>query len=148
MASKDPTPLPKDEKQAAARILRSMKLPETEWQIGKTKVFLRQTVFDPLEERRKALLHDTIILIQKYWRRYVYRKSAQKERKQDVFIHYLLNVLGFLMMKSATIKIQAFIRCQIHRLRFIRKRRAAIRIQVLLICDVIIRGTIISFFSF
>eukprot|EP00118_Oscarella_pearsei_P025077 m.307450 g.307450 ORF g.307450 m.307450 type:complete len:2013 (+) comp42307_c0_seq1:102-6140(+) len=110
LASKDPTPLPKDEKQAAARILRSMKLPETEWQIGKTKVFLRQTVFDPLEEKRKALLHDTIILIQKYWRRCVYRRR-------------------YLRMKVAAVKLQAFFRCQILRIRFLRKRRASITIQ-------------------
>jgi myosin-7 len=110
LASKDPRPLPKDEKKAAAQILRSLNLPETEWQIGKTKVFLRNTVFDPLEDRRKKLLHETIILIQKYWRRCIYRKR-------------------YLAMKAAAIKIQAFVRCQIHRIRFVRKRRAAIIIQ-------------------
>ena len=40
LAAKDPTPLPADPKQAVASILRSLNLPETEWQIGKTKVQL------------------------------------------------------------------------------------------------------------
>ena len=40
LAAKDPTPLPADPKQAVASILRSLHLPETEWQIGKTKVQL------------------------------------------------------------------------------------------------------------
>jgi len=56
LAAKDPEPLPSDEKRAAAKILRSLKLPETEWQIGKSKVFLRNSVFDPLEEKRRKLL--------------------------------------------------------------------------------------------
>ena len=38
LAAKDPTPLPTDPKQAVASIMRSLHLPETEWQIGKTKV--------------------------------------------------------------------------------------------------------------
>ena len=38
LAAKDPNPLPSDPKQAVASILRSLNLPETEWQIGKTKV--------------------------------------------------------------------------------------------------------------
>lgn len=77
---------------AVRKILKSFKLPETEWQIGKTKasytfqvliimnfffiqVFLRNTVFDPLEEKRKALLTEKMIVIQKVWRGYNKRKG-------------------------------------------------------------------------
>lgn len=37
LAVKDPEPLPDDSKMAVRKILKSFKLPETEWQIGKTK---------------------------------------------------------------------------------------------------------------
>ena len=81
---------------AVRKILKSFKLPETEWQIGKTKVsfyvcsyfpllnnfilfqvFLRNSVFDPLEERRKALLTEKMLVIQKVWRGYVKRKGKK-----------------------------------------------------------------------
>ena len=110
LAAKDPEPLPSDDKKAAAKILRSLNLPETEWQIGKTKVFLRISVFDPLEEKRKLLLTEKMIVIQKVWRGYIARKR-------------------FLEMRFAAIILQKHFRGSQQRIRFVRKKRAAIVIQ-------------------
>lgn len=110
LAAKDPEPLPSDEKRAAAKILRSLKLPETEWQIGKTKIFLRISVFDPLEERRKKLITEKMIIIQKVWKGFVARRLFIRKRK-------------------ATIVLQKRFRGNRQRARFVRKRRAAIVIQ-------------------
>lgn len=110
LAAKDPEPLPADEKQAAAKILRSFKLPETEWQIGKTKIFLRISVFDPLEDKRKALITEKMVVIQKVWRGFVARR-------------------WFLQLRTASIVLQKHFRGNRQRVAFVRKRRAAITIQ-------------------
>jgi myosin-7 len=110
LAAHDPEPLPSDEKQAAAKILRSLNLPETEWQMGKTKVFLRNTVFDPLEEKRKELLSRKVLLIQRIWRGYVCRKAFREAR-------------------MAIIVIQKYFRGSQQRRAYVQKRRATITIQ-------------------
>lgn len=110
LAAKDPEPLPSDEKKAAAKILRSLNLPETDWQLGKTKIFLRISVFDPLEEKRKALITEKMIVIQKTWKGFVARRRFLRKRK-------------------ATIVIQKYFRGSRQRLQFVRKRRAATIIQ-------------------
>ena len=110
LAAKDKDPLPSDDKQAAAKILRSLRLPETEWQIGKSQVFLRISVFDPLEEKRKALLMEKMVVIQRVWRGWVARRA-------------------FLRLKSAALVIQKIYRGMRLRVRFVRMRRAAVVIQ-------------------
>lgn len=110
LAAKDPEPLPADDKKAVARILRSLKLPETEWQIGKRKIFLRNTVFDPLETKRKQLLAEQIVVIQRVWRGYHARKR-------------------YLLLRWAAIVLQKHFRGSRLRIQFVRKRRAAITIQ-------------------
>ena len=110
LAAKDPEPLPEDNKKAAAKILRSLNLPETEWQIGKTKIFLRISVFDPLEDRRKALIAEKMILIQKVWRGFVKRRR-------------------FVQLRRAAVVLQKHFRGNRQRVRFIRKRKAATTIQ-------------------
>lgn len=110
LAAKDPDPLPADDKQAAAKILRSLNLAETEWQIGRKKVFLRISVFDPLEEKRKLLLTEKMIIIQKMWKGYITRKR-------------------FIKMRLAAIVLQKHFRGSRQRISFVRKKRAAIVIQ-------------------
>ena len=110
LAAKDPDPLPSDEKKAAAKILRSLNLPETEWQIGRSKIFLRISVFDPLEDKRKALITDKIILIQKKWKGFVVRRR-------------------FLEKRRAAIVLQKRFRGIRQRMKYLRKRRATIVIQ-------------------
>lgn len=102
--------LSSDPKQAAAEILTYIKAPRTEWQIGKTKIFLRNSVFEPLEEKLKELLYDKVVIIQKWWRMYRARKR-------------------FLLLRRSVVKIQAAVVGATRRLMFVRRRSAAIRIQ-------------------
>ena len=67
--------LPPDAREATRTILTRMQLPETEWQIGRSKVFLRNTVFDPLEKKRKEVLTFQILIIQRYWKGFAARQS-------------------------------------------------------------------------
>lgn len=110
LAANDPEPLPSDDKKAVAKILRSFNLPETEWQIGKSKIFLRISVFDPLEDKRKKLITEKMIVIQKVWRGFVARRRYLRQRK-------------------ATIILQKHFRGSRQRVRFVRKRKAVITIQ-------------------
>jgi myosin heavy subunit len=67
--------LPKDEKEAVRCLIRSKKIPETEWQIGKNKVFLRKSVHEPLEDARNRVITCNAVIIQKIWRGYTVRKG-------------------------------------------------------------------------
>ena len=109
LADKD-TSLPKEDKAAAAHILRSLGLAETEWQVGKTRVFLRNSVFEPLEDRRKALLAEKMIIIQTKWRSYAARKR-------------------FLKLRAAAIVLQKHFRGSRQRIAFLKLRRAAVTMQ-------------------
>ena len=94
----------------AAKILQTLKMAKTEWQIGKTKVFLRGTVHEPLEEMRKYLCNRMAVQIQKRMKGYFQRKK-------------------FLEMRSCAILIQLHFRGHRERLQYLRKRRAAITLQ-------------------
>ena len=96
--------------EAAAKILQTMKMSKTEWQIGKTKVFLRATVHEPLEEQRKSLCHRMAVVIQKRTKGYFQRKK-------------------FLLMRNCAVIIQLHFRGHRERLQYLRKRRAAITLQ-------------------
>ncbi len=119
LAAKDRDPLPADEKKAAAKILQSLNLPETEWQIGRSKIFLRISVFDPLEDKRKALITDKIILIQKKWKGYVARKRFLEKRQAAIVLqkHFrgIRLRMKFLRKKRATIIIQSYYRGMVAR---------------------------------
>lgn len=91
-------------------MIRELNIPQTEWQIGKTKVFLRSLVHEPLEDARKQMNHNKAVIIQKMWRRHVERRR-------------------FLKIKNSVLLIQhAYLGWKL-RIVFLRKRRAAIVIQ-------------------
>ena len=96
--------------EAAAKILQTLKMAKTEWQIGKTKVFLRATIHEPLEEQRKALCNRMAVVIQKRFKGYSQRKK-------------------FVELKCCAIIIQLHFRGHRQRLRYLRRKRAAITIQ-------------------
>lgn len=102
--------LDEDPKKAAGQILEYIGAPKTEWQIGKTKVFLRNSVFEPLEDKLIELLKGKVVLIQSTWRGYIARKR-------------------YVRIKSSVTRIQAAITGATYRLAFVRKRKAAVRIQ-------------------
>ncbi|KAF4519964.1 hypothetical protein B566_EDAN005464, partial [Ephemera danica] len=94
-------------KDAIKLVIEPLRVPTTEWQIGRTKVFLRRCVHEPLEEMRMQVVNSKALLIQRQWRRY----RAMKE---------------FLKIRGATLTIQHGYRGWKQRILFIRQRRAAI----------------------
>lgn len=90
--------------------MNELNLPMTEWQVGKTLVFLRNSVFEPLEDRRQLYLCGKAIVLQKIWRGYVCRKRYHKQR-------------------NAVIVLQTNYRCIRDRIRFVKRKKAAIRLQ-------------------
>ncbi|KFM64720.1 Unconventionnal myosin-X, partial [Stegodyphus mimosarum] len=102
--------MPEDPVQAVRAILSMMNFPTTEWQIGKTKVFLRGSIYEPLEDQRKVLMVEMAIIVQKVWRGYVCRKYFQRHR-------------------NAAITIQRYFRGHFQRIHYMHIRRASITIQ-------------------
>lgn len=102
--------LPEDVQEACKALIESHKIHKTEWQIGKTKVFMRSHVHEPLEETRNKMITTKAILIQKTYRGYRIRKEYDT-------------------VKKAVLKIQHAYRGWKMRIEFLRKRRAAIVIQ-------------------
>ncbi|XP_015184987.1 PREDICTED: unconventional myosin-X isoform X2 [Polistes dominula] len=102
--------LSRDDREAVRSLISSQGIPETEWQIGKTKVFLRSYVHEPLEDCRNQMVSSNALMIQKIWRGYTVRKEYKK-------------------IREAALKVQHAYRGWKLRIIFIRKRRAAIIIQ-------------------
>lgn len=91
-------------------VIKELNVPEIEWQIGKTKVFLRSRVYEPLEDARNQIINTNALIIQKNWKRYITEKKYQKQR-------------------NSVLKIQHAYKGWKLRIDFLRKRRAAIVIQ-------------------
>lgn len=91
-------------------VINELDMPLSEWQMGKTKVFLRSCVHEPLEDARKQVINSKATVIQKHWRRYQQKK-------------------GFGKIRQAVLRIQHAYRGWKLRIEFLRKRRAAIVIQ-------------------
>lgn len=85
-------------------------MPETEWQVGKSKVFLRSKVHEPLEDARKQVISMNAIKIQTVWRKYHQQMQYKK-------------------IKQAILRIQHAYKGWKLRIEFLRKRRACIVIQ-------------------
>ncbi|XP_070180656.1 myosin-I heavy chain-like [Littorina saxatilis] len=99
-----------EQRASAITILTALNLPATEWQVGKTKVFMRNRVFEPLEERRQNLLNKNAVTIQRIWRGFFLRRE-------------------YLRKREATLILQDNFRTFRLRLSFLRKRRAAVVLQ-------------------
>ncbi|XP_044315242.1 unconventional myosin-VIIa isoform X2 [Drosophila rhopaloa] len=91
-------------------IMETTYLTNTEWQIGKTKIFLRSVIYELLEDKRKEKIYKNAVTIQKYWKRFYCFKS-------------------FLRIKLAVLKIQHAYKGWKLRIHFMRMRRSAIVIQ-------------------
>ncbi|XP_064096473.1 LOW QUALITY PROTEIN: uncharacterized protein LOC135208300 [Macrobrachium nipponense] len=105
-----------DTKQHVCDLMKNQNLPPKEWQIGKTKVFIRQKVYEPLEDRRQTVMIAAAIRIQEncitIYERFILFFSTEYNR-----IH------------AACLTIQNYYRGWKQRLAFIRMRRAVIIIQ-------------------
>lgn len=97
-------------KEQVLSVIKELNVPETEWQLGKTKVFLRNRVHEPLEDARNQVIHGKAVVIQRNFKRYLELKKYSKTRK-------------------AALRIQHAYRGWKLRIEFLRKRRAAIVIQ-------------------
>lgn len=91
-------------------VINELHVPPTEWQLGKTKVFLRSVVHEPLEDARKQVINGKATVIQKHWK----RLSARRQ---------------YLNIRAAALKIQHAHKGWKSRIDFLKKRRAAIVIQ-------------------
>lgn len=91
-------------------IMNRLNVPHSEWQIGKSKIFLRPKAYEPLEDTRKHLIHSMALIIQKNWKRYV-------------------QVKNFKHIRASALKIQHAYRGWKLRIQFLRMRRAAVVIQ-------------------
>lgn len=91
-------------------VINELNVPPSEWQMGKTKVFLRSCVHEPLEDARKQVINAKATIIQKHWKRYHERKS-------------------FVKIRAAVLRIQHAYKGWKLRINFLCKRRAAIVIQ-------------------
>lgn len=85
-------------------------LPGTQWQMGKSKIFLRGCVHEPLEDKRLRLLNTAATKIQKTWK-------GQRQRRK------------YLKVRQAALRIQQSFNAWQLRIQFLQKRRAAVVIQ-------------------
>lgn len=102
--------LPPDVKGACKNLIETHNIPKTEWQIGKSKIFLRPHIHEPLEDARNKLVNSKAVLIQKIFRKYYARKNYVK-------------------IRNSILRIQHAYRGWKLRIEFLRKRRAVIVIQ-------------------
>ncbi|XP_035780408.1 myosin-I heavy chain-like isoform X3 [Anopheles albimanus] len=94
----------------ALAVIRELNVPTTEWQMGRTKVFLRSVVHEPLEDSRKQVINSKALIIQRNWKRFSQQRQYHRYR-------------------SAALKIQHAYKGWKLRIEFLKKRRAAIVIQ-------------------
>ena len=91
-------------------MLKQEGMPSSEWQLGKTKVFLRSCVVEPLEDKRLSIINNSAVTIQKMWKGF---KTAREYNQK----------------RNAARRIQEYFRSWRARIYFIKARRAAIVIQ-------------------
>ncbi|XP_055613546.1 myosin-I heavy chain [Uranotaenia lowii] len=97
-------------KDQALAVIRQLNVPPNEWQTGKTKVFLRSLVHEPLEDARKQVINSKALVIQRNWKRFSEQRSFKKTRAAALLIQHAYK--GWKL-----------------RIEFLKKRRAAIVIQ-------------------
>ncbi|CAH2045125.1 unnamed protein product, partial [Iphiclides podalirius] len=103
-------PHPRPRRPDISAITSLVNAPESDWQIGHTKIFMRSSVHSPLEAKRTALLQASALLIQKW-----YKGSVQ--RRQYAQLH------------GAAVVLQSAWRGWKERACFLRLRRAALTLQ-------------------
>lgn len=91
-------------------MINELNIPQSEWQVGKSKVFLRSVVHEPLEDARKQVINAKATIIQTIWRRH----HQQKQYKR---------------LRAAVLRIQHAYTGWRLRIEFLRKRRACVVIQ-------------------
>lgn len=105
---------PNEPKEAVSYILQTLGFSKMEWQIGRSKVFLRSCVHEPLEDQRTVLIHAMALIIQKNWRGFLCRRIYMKKRKAAICFQRRFRGrrqrLRYLRMRRAAITLQAYVR--------------------------------------
>mmetsp|Transcript_65426 Transcript_65426/g.156435 ORF Transcript_65426/g.156435 Transcript_65426/m.156435 type:complete len:1692 (-) Transcript_65426:12-5087(-) len=114
----------------------SIELPEKSWQMGQTRVFMK----DEVERHCERLLVERskrfVILIQTTWRRFSQRKrylalqSGAKAMQALFRTHLAMQKLAkAIALRRATLGVQSALRMHLARVNFLRRRRAIVSIQ-------------------
>lgn len=106
--------IPKDDKEGVRFMLKAEGMPPTEWQLGKSKVFLRSLVHEPLEERRQGVRNVSAVKIQSTWKGWRQRRQYRAiwkaaKRIQECFLSWSTRI-RFLKERRAAVVIQAHLR--------------------------------------
>ena len=106
--------IPKDDKEAVRFMLKNEGMAPSEWQLGKSKVFLRSCVVEPLEDKRLSILHKSAVTIQKRWKGFTtardYRQKLAAARRIQEYFRSWKARLYFIRARRAVIVIQAHLR--------------------------------------
>ncbi|XP_037950107.1 myosin-VIIa isoform X2 [Teleopsis dalmanni] len=100
--------------EAIPNIMNTLNISRNDWQIGKTKVFLRSKAYESLEVLRREVVDKNALLIQKNLRSFVQYKKYKLLRNsvlvlQHAFRGWKLRIM-FLQMRRAAIVIQSHLR--------------------------------------
>ena len=76
---------------ACAHICKQV-LANSDFQLGKTKVFLKDAHDVTLEQERDRMLTRKIVVIQKRWRGYFYRKRFLQQRRAAVVVQAMIRM--------------------------------------------------------
>ncbi|XP_073425534.1 unconventional myosin-X [Dendrobates tinctorius] len=114
--------LPDDLKGKCETLLHLHDTTDTEWQIGKTKVFLRESLEQKLEKQREVEVYKAALIIQSHIMGFVARKQYRKVLHCIVIIQKnyraFLCRTKFLRLKKAAVTFQKQLRGQIARRTF------------------------------
>jgi len=110
-----------------------LKEDNTQWQIGTTKVFLKDHHKGELESRRNARLGKSCIVIQKSWRMYSVKRRFLKMKKGAVVLQAVFRMhrlkSRFVKKKKSAVLVQSVWRMFRQRKKYVRARNAIISIQ-------------------
>ncbi|XP_072139827.1 unconventional myosin-X [Mobula birostris] len=111
--------LPDDFKGKCAALLYFYDNTRTDWQLGKTKVFIRESLEHKLEKHRSVEVYKSAMIIQAYVLGYLARKQYKKMRDMIVVIQKNYRAVfwkrKFQLVRTATITLQAHRRGQLAR---------------------------------
>uniref|UniRef100_H3B046 Myosin X n=1 Tax=Latimeria chalumnae TaxID=7897 RepID=H3B046_LATCH len=113
-------PLSEDVKGKCAALLHLHDSTNTEWQLGKTKVFLRESLEHKLEKQREVEVHKAALIIQAYILGYMTRKKHYKKVLECVKViqknyRAFFWRKRFLYLRKAAITVQKQLRGQLAR---------------------------------
>ncbi|XP_013068549.2 myosin-VIIa-like isoform X2 [Biomphalaria glabrata] len=126
-------PSHKEDCKAASNKICMAVLTNADYQLGKTKVFLKDAQDAYLEQQREIMLTKKILIIQKMVRSWHYRRRFLKMRKCIVTVQSTVRAYQdrkrFLVMKQGYMRLQAMIRSRILTARFNFIRGWALNVQ-------------------